>query len=199
MEQTRTKKEQTRNRILDAAGQGFRSKGYAGIGVDGIAKAAGVTSGAFYAHFGSKDAAFQEALIAGLDEVIAEVPIFQRKSGLSWVADFADYYLGKPHRDDLACGCAMTTLTPEMARASTELRKIYELKMSEIADIFAEGLADGSKTSRLGRAWAMLAVLTGGLNITRAVDTSDIANYIADSLKKTVVQIAGKTRDLNEQ
>ena len=197
MEQTLTKKEQTRNRILDAAGQGFRSQGYAGIGVDGIAKAAGVTSGAFYAHFGSKDAAFQEALIAGLGEVIEEMPKFQRKSGLSWVTDFADYYLGRPHRDDLACGCAMTTLTPEMARASKELRKIYELKMGEIADIFAEGLADGSKTNRLGRAWAMLAVLTGGLNITRAVDTPDLANYIADSLKKTVVQIAGETRDLN--
>lgn len=194
-----TKKEQTRNRILDAAGQGFRSKGYSGIGVDGIAKAAGVTSGAFYAHFGSKDAAFQEALIAGLDEVIAEVPIFQRKSGLSWVSDFADYYLGKPHRDDLACGCAMTTLTPEMVRTSMELRKIYESKMGEIANIFADGLADGSKTDRIDRAWSMLAVLTGGLNITRAVGVPDLSEHIAMSLKKTVARIAGQTRDLNVQ
>ena len=48
------KKLETRSRIIDAAGRSFRSNGYAGIGVDGIAKAAGVTSGAFYAHLGSK-------------------------------------------------------------------------------------------------------------------------------------------------
>jgi TetR/AcrR family transcriptional repressor of nem operon len=72
-----TKKEQTRARILDAASQSFRSSGYAGTGVDGVAKAAGVTSGAFYAHFGSKDGAFAAALATGMDEVIEAIPKFQ--------------------------------------------------------------------------------------------------------------------------
>jgi len=46
-------KEETRRKMLEAAGRGFRSHGYSGIGVDGLAKAADVTSGAFYSHFGS--------------------------------------------------------------------------------------------------------------------------------------------------
>ena len=70
-------KEKTRQKMLEAAGRGFRKYGYAGIGVDGLAKAAGVTSGAFYSHFGSKDGAFEVALIAGLDEVIEGIPKFQ--------------------------------------------------------------------------------------------------------------------------
>ena len=49
---TLNKKQETRKRIINAASRGFRSNGYAGIGVDGIAKEAGVTSGAFYAHLG---------------------------------------------------------------------------------------------------------------------------------------------------
>ena len=99
-----TKKEQTRERMLDAASQSFRAHGYAGVGVDSIAKAAGVTSGAFYAHLGSKDGAFRAALERGLDEVIVAIPQFQNEHGSKWVEAFADYYLGKAHRDDLACG-----------------------------------------------------------------------------------------------
>jgi AcrR family transcriptional regulator len=70
--------------MLEAAGRGFRSQGYDGIGVDGLAKGAGVTSGAFYAHFGSKAAAFDAALAAGLDEVIAAIPEYQLKYGDAW-------------------------------------------------------------------------------------------------------------------
>ena len=64
------KKEETRKRILDAASRSFRTYGYTGVGVDGLAKEAAVTSGAFYSHFGSKSAGFDLALEAGLDEVI---------------------------------------------------------------------------------------------------------------------------------
>jgi len=128
MVRSRTKKELTRARILDAASRSFRSSGYAGTGVDGIAKSAGVTSGAFYAHFGSKDGAFEAALAVGMDEVIESIPDFQNEFGPNWVSAFADYYLGEAHRNDLACGCAMTTLSPEVVRADPAVHKAYEAK-----------------------------------------------------------------------
>eukprot|EP01035_Chromulina_nebulosa_P064375 gene64375-88041_t len=71
------RKEQTRERILAAAGGCFRRAGYAGIGVDGLAKEAGVTSGAFYAHFGSKRAAFEAALAGGMQELGAAIAAFR--------------------------------------------------------------------------------------------------------------------------
>ena len=57
---------QTRQRILEAAGRGFRKGGFGGVGVDGLAKEAGVTSGAFYVHFGSKAQAFSESVVYGM-------------------------------------------------------------------------------------------------------------------------------------
>ena len=59
-------KDEARSKILNAAGRGFRSLGFGGIGVDGLAKDAGVTSGAFYGHFSSKAEAFKAAAVAGL-------------------------------------------------------------------------------------------------------------------------------------
>ncbi len=188
-----TKREQTRLRILAAAGREFRSNGYAGIGVDGVAKAAGVTSGAFYAHFGSKDGAFVAALEAGLDEVIEAVPIFQAENGADWVQAFADYYLGKPHREDLACGCAMTTLSPEVVRASPDLHTTYETKMNQIANLIAKGLAGKNQQDRTARAWAMLSTLIGGLTIARAVHDNTTAETIADTVRAAAIVAAGPT------
>ena len=197
MSQKLTKKQQTRKRMLDAAGQSFRSNGYTGIGVDGIAKAAGVTSGAFYAHFGSKDGAFRAALSAGLDEVIAAVPAFQREYGAKWVEEFARYYLGKPHRDDLACGCAMTGLTPDVVRSEPEVQEIYEQKMTEIAGLIAAGLAQGSDADRLGRAWSLLGVLIGGLSVARAMGEAEITESIAAAVISTAVGAAGSTKGVS--
>ena len=182
-----TKKEQTRARILDAASQSFRSSGYAGTGVDGIAKAAGVTSGAFYAHFGSKDGAFEAALASGMDEVIESIPNFQREFGSDWVRAFADYYLSEAHRNDLACGCAMTTLSPEIARSDSSMHTAYETKMNMIVGLIADGLDGDTKEVRHARAWAMLSTLIGGLTLSRAVANTDIANGIAAAARSAAV------------
>lgn len=191
-----TKKQQTHKRMLDAAGQSFRSSGYSGIGVDGIAKAAGVTSGAFYAHFGSKDKAFSAALDAGLDEVIETLPKLQNETGSGWVIAFVDYYLGRKHRQDLACGCAMTTLSPEVVRADIKLHTIYEAKMKKIADLIADGLEGSSKEECLSRAWAMLGILIGGLTMARAVKTNKAAEVIALSIRTSAINVAGNARQI---
>jgi TetR/AcrR family transcriptional repressor of nem operon len=186
------KRLETRQRIIDAAGRSFRNNGFTGIGVDGIAKAAGVTSGAFYAHLGSKNGAFDAALQAGLDEVIDAIPTFQKESGDQWVKDFADYYLGQAHRSDLECGCAMTTLSPEVVRSNSDLHIIYEEKMTKITSLMANGLADGSKLEKISRAWAVLGILIGGLTMARAVNSDKIANQIAKSICSSAISAAGE-------
>lgn len=187
-------KEQTRLKVIDAAGRGFRKHGYAGIGVDGLAKAAGVTSGAFYAHFGSKDAAFNVALAAGLDEVIDAVPKFQKMHGADWVKAFAEYYLGKSHRGDLECGCAMATLTPEVVRSGAGVHAAFEKKMSKIADLVVQGLADGTDEELRARAWSMLGILIGGINIARAMKSTKASEEVANAIQAAAIKAAGCAR-----
>lgn len=188
------KKEETRERMLKAAGRGFRSAGYAGIGVDALAKAAGVTSGAFYSHFGSKDAAFDAALAAGLDEVIDAVPTYQKEHGSDWTKAFAEYYLGKRHRNDREGGCAMATLTPEVVRSGPKVHAVFEKKMTLIADLVSRGLGGSSVVDRRARAWAMLSVLIGGINVARAVGNTKVADEIANAIVAAAIKAAGRTR-----
>ena len=167
---------------------------FVGIGVDGIAKAAGVTSGAFYAHLGSKDGAFEAALSVGLDEVIAAIPEFQLKHGKQWIVAFSDYYLGQAHRDNLSCGCAMTTLSPEVVRTKPEFHAIYEEKMIDIVELMAKGFDGVSHEECLSRGWAVLGILIGGLTMVRAVGSIKTADLVAISIKNSAINIAGKIK-----
>ncbi|MFV1850065.1 MAG: TetR/AcrR family transcriptional regulator [Thalassospira sp.] len=189
MVKNQTRKEETRRNILDAASRGFREFGFAGVGVDGIAKSANATSGAFYAHFGSKDGAFRAALDLGLDEVIDGIPRFQRDFGDGWTEAFIDYYLGRAHRDDLACGCAMTSLSPEMTRADEETRALYDRKMQTIATLVAKGLPQFPDDQRTAKAWSFLGILIGGLTIARALHDDAAIEAVANSIKSTAASI----------
>ncbi|MEP3245810.1 MAG: TetR/AcrR family transcriptional regulator [Sneathiella sp.] len=191
MQKEPTKRQKTNQRILTVAEESFKKCGYAGIGVDGIAKAAGVTSGAFYAHFGSKNGAFEAALAAGLEEVIETIPQYQKNHGNKWVAVFVDYYLGEAHREDLTGGCAMAALSPEIARSSEQLQMLYQEKMTKITDLVAQGLEGETLRFRRDRAWAMLGILIGGLNVSRAMGGKTAAEEVAKACAAAAIQAAG--------
>ena len=180
--------------MLEAAGREFRSHGYDGVGVDGLAKAAGVTSGAFYSHFGSKDGAFDVVLAEGLDEVLETVPVYQREHGAEWVKEFVGFYLGRRHRKDVAGGCAMAALTSEVVRSRPEVHEAYEQKMSQITELIANGLMAGSATDRRARAWAMLGALIGGVNVARAMKSQRAADAVAQAAMDAAIKLAGRVR-----
>jgi len=184
------KKLETRKRIIDAASRSFRKNGFAGIGVDGVAKEAGVTSGAFYSHLGSKQNAFDVALTSGLDEVIAAIPVFQAENNNNWVEAFARYYLSQEHISDLSCGCAMTTLSPEVVRSNANSHVIYQEKMVRIVELVAHGLGNVPELERVSRAWSLLGILIGGLTMARAVEYDDVKQNIASSIITSAISLS---------
>ena len=119
-------KEESRARILEAAGRGFRRHGLGGIGVDGLAREAGVTSGAFYVHFPSKSIAFEEVAVAGLEQLLASIEGLQTERGSAWIEAFVDRYLGFKRTCLLDDACGLQALTPEVIRADVAVRRRYE-------------------------------------------------------------------------
>ena len=183
------RKEKTHGRLIESASKGYRSYGYMGIGVDAIAKNANATSGAFYAHLGSKQKAFIAVLEEGLQEVVEAVPQFQQTAGDKWLNAFVDYYLGEAHRLDVECGCAMTALTPDVVRANDEIKQVYERYMKIIVDEIAKGLPGVNSKQR---AWAILHSLIGALNVTRALSSNEAIAAAVTATKRNVVQLGSK-------
>lgn len=175
-------KEQSRERILKAVGQGFRAHGFGGSGVDGLAKEAGVTSGAFYAHFSSKQDAFREAVVSGLTELRDGIVALHEKHGDRWVTAFAKFYLTERRTCPTGESCALPSLSAEVERQPTETRGAYSVALKAVLDAAAERLPGRSPKVRQQLACALLSLLSGGVTMARAVDDAALSQRIADSI-----------------
>jgi TetR/AcrR family transcriptional regulator, transcriptional repressor for nem operon len=180
----------TKERILDAAARGFRTKGYSGIGIDTLAKEAGVTSGAFYGHFRSKEDAFLESVVAGLTEFRVGIGKFQSKHGKNWTVALVDYYFGKKHRDDLEQGCALPIFSPEVIRADGRVRFAYQTELVKLHEAIAAGLTIGDETENHDRAWVLMSLLVGGVTLSRAVREEALSDRIAAAVHQGALSIA---------
>ena len=174
----RSSKEQTdanHQRIVTAAGNLFRSRGYDAVGIADVMKAAGMTQGGFYKHFASKEALAAEAWRQGFELSSA---IWRRKEKGSPAADIIDYYLApKPPE----YRCPMVAHGEEAARMSEDcaLREVYAEGTQNLYDTFMEA-SKGSMPK--DRARLLFAAMVGVNMLSRAAgDTEWIA-----ALKKSV-------------
>src|ERR1700692_3837116 len=100
MRVSREKAAANRERIIDAAGSLFRAKGFAGIGVADIMKAAELTHGGFYGHFASKDDPPAQASSRSLARAAAKWERIAGNSPKDAYAALLANYLTRTHRDD---------------------------------------------------------------------------------------------------
>ena len=189
-----SKKEETKNKLVASASRNFRRHGYGGIGVDGIASSAEVTSGAFYSHLGSKDGAFKAALEQGLDEVVEAMTQIQNDNGGQWTESFAHYYLGEEHVQNLECGCAMASLTLDVARMNDKNAKAFESRFSKIIEQVMLGLSGNDENDKYRRAWSFLSLLVGGLTFLRALHSKTVRKSARDGLVTSAIKVAGRAK-----
>lgn len=185
-------KEQTRQRILEAAGRSFRREGFDGVGVDGVSKEAGVTSGAFYVHFGSKAAAFRESVVQGVAEVVAGVRQLQAQHGAGWWREFVHFYLGDKRKCELARSCGLQSLTPEVARADGPSRSAFTAELRKVAGAIAAGPESAEAPATTDEAYAALSALIGAVTLARAVDDAALAQRIAAAAERALLPAPGK-------
>jgi TetR/AcrR family transcriptional repressor of nem operon len=178
---------QTRQRIVDAAGRSFRKGGFGGIGVDGLAKEAGVTSGAFYVHFDSKTSAFTAAVSRGMAELRDGVLHFQSQHGKQWWPEFVRFYLGYKRTCDLSDSCTLQSLSPEVGRADAAAREAFEAGLREVAAALVGGPASPRAPRDLDAACAALSMLIGAVTLGRAVGSARLSQQIAESAEAALL------------
>lgn len=189
MKKLSAKSQASKERMVAAAGQAFRTHGFGGIGVDGLAKGAKLTSGAFYFHFPSKLDVFIESVRSGLDELREAIERSQSTDGASWLASFSSFYMGFKRTCDLGEGCTLPTLSSEVERAGKKARSVYQEKLVEVAKAVANGLDVTSPISDRDRAWVILALLSGGVTMARTVSDKALSDEIASAIQRAVTQL----------
>lgn len=174
-------KTESRNRILQAAGTRLRVEGLAGAGIADVMKDAGLTHGAFYAHFANKSelsaAALRHALLENRKRWIGEP---RPETWRQRLQRLASRYLTKRHRDHPAEGCALAALATESGRGDEPMRRAFEEELLKSL----QGICDGSQEEqvpadrRLDDAIALMALCVGGLSLSRAVADKELSARI---------------------
>jgi TetR/AcrR family transcriptional regulator, transcriptional repressor for nem operon len=166
--------------ILQTGARALRTNGFNGIGVDGIAASAGVTSGAFYSNFSSKEALLEEVIETCLGEPFIDSEsgsLTERQDRLKeWLA----MYISADHRADPASGCVMPTLSADVARSNPQIRAAYRREMLALVHKMSNVL-DGAGPDRERRAWSIVAMMIGAIAISRAMPDGKEADQVLDS------------------
>ena len=160
-------------RIVKEASRLFRERGFENVTVGEVMKAAGLTHGAFCAHFGSKQA-LQEAAVAygqGLSASRARDYGATKKGRQA----YADRYISPWHRDHPGEGCTMAALAQEVARSTPELKAAFEQGFEEI--LTAKG---GDRKEAIFET----AALIGGVVLARAVQDPRLSEEILKSVQQ---------------
>jgi TetR/AcrR family transcriptional repressor of nem operon len=160
-------------RIVKEASRLFRERGFDNVSVGEVMKAAGLTHGAFYAHFGSKEELQAAAVAYGQKVSLGRAQ--RSKSNKKSKGSFADRYLSRWHRDNPGDGCTMAALAQEVARSTPELKAAFEQGLEEILP--ARG---GERKEAIFQAAAMI----GGVVLARAVQDPLLSDEILEIVRQ---------------
>jgi TetR/AcrR family transcriptional regulator, transcriptional repressor for nem operon len=169
-------KQATRQRIVEAAGRRFKQDGIDGAGVAAVMSDAGLTNGAFYAHFTSK-----EDLVAN---VLADQLRAQRHSLDSQPSDragleaFVRSYLSPQHRDQCADGCPSAALLDEIARRPAATRQVFTDELMGVIDDIASRLDPTDVEVARTDALIVFGLMVGTLQLARALTERDLSDQL---------------------
>jgi TetR/AcrR family transcriptional regulator, transcriptional repressor for nem operon len=168
----------TRQRITEAAGRRFKRDGIDGSGIATLMSDAGLTNGAFYAHFESKD------------DLVATIVADQLRGQRDWISGTATdragverivrEYLSPAHRDNPEEGCPSAALLDEIGRCPAATRQAYTDGVLAFIDDIAAVLAPHDPESARARTLSVYALMVGTLQLSRALADPKLADQVLD-------------------
>ena len=178
-------KEASHERIVAAAARAIRRSGYDGTGVADIMKEAGLTHGAFYAHFESREAMLAEAMSRACAESAAmAADVVARVPPEKALASVLGTYLSRGHLDQVETGCPLAALGSETARQAPEVRRATTRHVKEMIDLVARQSPDWGQSGAHERALLTVAAMVVTLLLARAVDEPGLSDSLCQAALK---------------
>ena len=172
-------KGETRRRIIETSGQRLKQAGIDGSGIAGLMTDAGLTNGAFYAHFESKNDLVANVVADQLQTqhaILGSLP-----AGRAALKGFIREYLAPRHRDDPSTGCPSAALLDEIGRCDDAIRDAYTEGMQSIVGVIATHLSPHDPSAARTRALGLFTLLVATMQLARAVSDRELSDDILES------------------
>ncbi|WP_157019999.1 TetR/AcrR family transcriptional regulator [Mesorhizobium xinjiangense] len=186
MRVSRKQAAENRETVINVASRLFRERGFDGIGLKDLMKGAGLTQGAFYKQFASKEDLAAQASRRAMESAThrwSAATAAQPEDPLGAVIAF---YLSMDHRGERMDGCPIAALGSDAARQGDDVKASFEAGIKEYLEILGRliGETDGEELN--GKAMAVLSMMVGAMVLSRVVNNPDLAQAFLDAATKQV-------------
>jgi TetR/AcrR family transcriptional regulator, transcriptional repressor for nem operon len=169
-------KQATRQRIVEAAGRRFKQDGIDGAGVAAVMSDAGLTNGAFYGHFTSKEDLVTNVLADQLR--VQRQSLDAQPSDRAGLEAFIRSYLSPQHRDQCADGCPSAALLDEIARRPAATRQVFTDELMGVIDDIASRLDPTDLEIARTDALTVFGLMVGTVQLARALTDRDLSDQL---------------------
>jgi TetR/AcrR family transcriptional repressor of nem operon len=188
MKTRKGEKEKLKTVILDRAIAYLKKHGRGEAGTDQIMKYAGLSRGALYSHFKSKDDLFAQAVCHDLARLEANLAMRFEVEGSVALKGMIEDHLSERSLTDVGSSCAFTSLSTDMQRCKAGHRALYEQHMIRIYGMFAAALKDqfpdDPPEENLAKAINLYSALVGTLTMARTISDPALARKTLEGGKR---------------
>jgi len=175
-------KEASHERIVSAAARAIRRSGYDGTGVADIMKEAGLTHGAFYSHFASREVMLAEAAhLACTESAAAATEVAAAAPPGKALEHMLRAYLSREHVAQIEQGCPLAALGSETPRQAPEVRRATTRYVKSMIDLVARQSPDWGQPAAHERALVAIATMVGALVLARSVDEPALSDRLREA------------------
>ena len=197
MRYTKEHKVKAKAAILRSASRVLKRDGFNGIGVDGLAASAHVTSGGFYSNFATKEALLEEVINEELGAMFTGIADADPSERGQRLRELMAAYLSDDHCQGVADGCVMPSLSADVSRAGAHVRETYKRRMTELVAALAPAMK-GTPQEQQQHAWTAVATIVGAITVARALPPGDEARAILDAALTAVIRMARTSSDAGD-
>jgi TetR/AcrR family transcriptional repressor of nem operon len=173
-----------RKALLEAASGLFRERGFENVSIAEVAAAAGLTHGAFYTHFPSKEALCADAIEAAIRQNSEKVKRIGDRAGR------VSAYLSNRHVLDRADGCPLAALGSDVGRATPKVRGAFARALTRAIQTLADERSDADNAAR-ERVIASMSTMVGALVLARGVSDPKLRDEILGAAKDALIGKSG--------
>jgi TetR/AcrR family transcriptional regulator, transcriptional repressor for nem operon len=186
MRVTRAQAEQNRQKVIDVASRLFREHGFDGIGLKDLMEGAGLTHGAFYKQFASKDDLAAQAAKRALESSSRRWSAAAAANPQDPLGAVIAFYLSMEHRAERMDGCPIVALGADAARQGPEVKASFEAGIREYLEMLGRwlGKAEGQEPS--GKAMAIFSTMVGAVVLSRALNDERLSKQFLQAAADAV-------------
>ncbi len=190
MPYSREHKSRTRQRVVAAALRLFSERGYAQVTIDEVMGLAGLTRGAFYAHFNSKEHLYAEAIDHGM-RTSAIAALTSGPKGFKTLKRIVDSYLSRGHVDGKMAPCPLAFFATDVGVRDREVRHAYTTAFAALVRAIS---SHTSRSKAEGRALAMAVLMVGGVAVGTAVTDTLLKDDILAACRRAIMDLVAPIR-----